>query len=92
MCVHKEHLGFLIFELGSILDSAELHFLFFMKGEHTDFTGVQQFSSEVRKAFITKDDIEIRPADLDGKISSEVFDHCMVVHQIINPDISFTSS
>ena len=63
-----------------------------MKGEQTDFTGFQQFSSEVRKAFITKDDIEVRPADLDGKISSEVFDRCMVVHQIINPDICFTPS
>lgn len=65
-------------------------FSFFMKGEHTDF--IQQFSSEVRKALISKDEVEIRPVDLDGEIFPEVFDRCMVVRQIINLNIRFTPS
>lgn len=91
--MHKERLGFLISEPGSIFDSSELgffHIYWEMKGGHTpmSFIEVQQFSSEVRNTFITKDDIEFRSVDLDGKIvSTGVTAHASVWHYMNLPPI-----
>lgn len=52
------------------------------------FIEVQQFSSEVRNTFITKDDIEFRSVDLDGKnVSTGVTAHASVWHYMNLPPI-----
>lgn len=51
---------------------------------------VQQFSSEVGNTFIPKDDMEIFPVDLDGKICPHRFVHKSCSHReklISKPDI-----